>query len=106
MDLKCRKLNCLHNDTYSCTRDEIKVDKNCVCKSFEKAEKLDKKQKQNISKTMFEVAPDMHAYRHIKNVEISCDAHCLFNCNGKCHSNGISVDEEGRSPTCITNIPK
>ena len=105
MDLKCKKLNCKYNDKYSCMSKMIEVSKNLECITFEKASNLDEGQLQDISKTMFEVAPDIHPFRHIKDVDVSCKASCLFNRDGKCVSNGISVASIG-SPKgiCITNI--
>ena len=105
MDLKCKKMNCKYNDRCACMSNEIHVSSNLECATFEKSELLNEKQLQDISKTMFEVAPDIHPFRHIKDVRVSCNARCLFNDDGKCVSNGISVASIG-SPKgiCITNI--
>lgn len=105
MDLKCKKLNCKYNDKYACMSKKIEVSHNLECATFEKAEHLDEGQLQDISKTMFEVAPDIHPFRHIKDVSVECKAQCLFNNNGVCKSNGITVASIG-SPRgiCITNI--
>ena len=105
MDLKCKKLNCKYNDKYACMSSAISVMSNLECATFEQAEHLDKGQLQDISKTMFEVAPDIHPFRHIKDVNVSCKASCLFNKDGKCVSNGITVASIA-SPkgVCVTNI--
>ena len=107
MDLKCKKLDCKHNNTFSCECKAIKVNSNCECSTYEKNDNLDEKQKQDVSKTMFEVAPDIHPYRHKKDVDIKCTAkNCLFNCDCNCHANGISVNPCSEKPTCVTNIKK
>ena len=54
---------------------------------------------------MFEVAPDLHPYRHNKKIDINCSAKCLFNDGGKCKANGISVSNK-HTAICITAIPK
>ena len=53
---------------------------------------------------MFEVAPDLHPFRHNKDVNIECAADCIFNREGQCRSNGISVMNGKNSGVCITNI--
>ncbi len=106
MDLKCKKLNCKNNDRYSCMKDCIKVSDSAECDSFEKADNLDEKQRQDVSQTMFETAPDYHPYRHKREVDIECGADCLFNSNHKCRANGISVCNCGKTPLCTTFLKK
>ena len=105
MDLKCKKMNCIHNDGCACMSKCIKVNKKCECSTFEPHNTNDPKQHQDISKNMFEVAPELHPFRHNKKVKIECSANCLFNNSGNCVANGISVSNK-ESATCITNIPK
>ncbi len=104
MDLKCKKLDCYHNDRYCCTKEGIKVSKSCECMSYEENKHPDKAQMQDVSKTMLEAAPDIHPYRHKRNIDIECDADCLFNCNCKCQANGISVCNCAKTPICTTFI--
>lgn len=104
MDLKCKKLNCKHNDACACTSKGIKVGHNCECTTFEKSDKLDEKQHQDISRDMFEVAPEIHPFRHNRSMSIECSAECLFNKEGVCKANGISVMNGKYSGVCITNI--
>ncbi len=106
MDLKCKKLNCKHNNCYACMSNDIKVTNKCECATFEEADHVDAKQKQNIPKTMFETAPDMHPYRHNKLVGIKCDAKCLFNEDCHCKANGICVCNDDYKATCATFIEK
>lgn len=104
MDLKCKKMNCKSNDGCACMRKGIKIDSKCECASFERSDDLDAKQRQDISKDMFEVAPELHPFRHNKDVNIECSAECIFNKDGHCRSNGISVMNGKNSGVCITNI--
>ena len=82
----------------------ITVDKKCECATFERDDNIDEKQRQDISKNMFEVAPDIHPFRHNREISIECKAECLFYKNGLCKSNGISVMNGKNSGVCITNI--
>lgn len=104
MDLKCKKLDCVNNNKYSCSAKGINIKKNQNCQMFEKAEHLKECQKQDVSKTMFEVAPDMHPFRHNKKLNITCEANCLFNKDGICHANGISILKDKGSAFCATHI--
>ena len=104
MDLKCKKLNCKFNDKCACMSKGITVDKNCECATFEKSQDLEKVQRQDISRNMFEVAPEIHPFRHNREISIECGAECLFNKDGFCKSNGISVMNGKNSGVCITNI--
>ena len=104
MDLKCKKLNCKFNDRCACISNGITVARNCECATFEKSDKIVKEQRQDISKDMFEVAPDIHPFRHNRNMSIECGAECLFNKDGLCKANGISVMNGKNSGVCITNI--
>lgn len=103
MDLKCKKLDCIYNDEYSCTAKGITVKHNLNCATFKKNNNLTPEQKQNISKTMFEVAPQYHPFRHNKDVKIRCEAsQCLFNHYGDCCSNGITVQRGNYKAYCST----
>ena len=104
MDLKCKKMNCVNNDGCACTKKKIHIDRKCECADYKLSNDLDDKQRQDISKNMFEVAPELHPFRHNKDMDIECSADCLFNSEGKCHSNGISVMNCKHSGVCITNI--
>ena len=70
MDLKCKKLDCVYNKEFSCSARGIQIKHNLSCDTFEKNENLTEKQKQNVSRTMFEIAPELHPYRHAKKVDI------------------------------------
>lgn len=104
MDLKCKKMNCKFNKECACMSKGIKIMKSCECGTYEPCDKLEESQRQDISKDMFEVAPDIHPFRHNKSMSIECSAECLFNKDGLCKSNGISVMNGKNSGVCITNI--
>ena len=105
MELKCRKLDCVNNDRYSCTKRGINVSSSTECISYEKSKNLDENQKQDVSRDMFNKKPDIHAYRHNKNVDIECKAKCLFNRKGKCFANGITIQNTApKEADCITFI--
>lgn len=105
MDLKCRKLNCKYNNNYSCESKAIAVTKSYQCSTYEKTKDTNK-QLQDVSKTMFEAAPELHPYRHNLDVDIKCLAHCLFNNSKDCVANGICVNVCDENATCITFTPK
>ena len=104
MDLKCKKMNCKFNNCYACMSKGINISANCECGTFEKSENLTEQQRQDISRDMFETAPDIHPFRHSRNISIECAADCLFNKDGLCKANGISVMNGKYSGVCITNI--
>ena len=104
MDLKCKKLNCKYNDKCACMSKTIRIARNCECATFKAELKQEKDQHQDISRDMFEVAPEIHPFRHNKDIFIECGADCLFNRDGKCGANGISVMNGKFAGVCITNI--
>lgn len=106
MDLKCKKTICKYNDKYACLAKEIMVGKNVDCETYKKDPDKCEAKLQDVSKTMFEVAPDLSPYRHNKDCKINCRAHCLFNKDGICHANGITVIETEDDGLCATFIEK
>lgn len=106
MDLKCRKLTCKFNDRYACLAKEITVGKDASCTSYRRNAEKCKNNMQDISKTMFESAPDISPYRHNLDCKINCKADCLFNRDKRCHANGITVLENTENGMCGTYINK
>ncbi len=105
MDLKCKKLDCEYNDKFSCKAKGIDIKHNLDCCTYKKNNNLTPEQKQNVSKTMFEIAPQYHSFRHNKNIDIRCDAkNCLFNKNGDCCSNGVTIQRAEKGAYCATAI--
>ena len=100
MDIRCRKTSCKYNDRYTCLAREILVKKNCECDKFE----LDKtKSVVDKTKKIFTDDPPIYApQRDSKTLKIGCCAHCLFNDNGVCEANGITLNDVKEKPLCIT----
>jgi len=103
MDIRCRKTTCLYNDRYTCKARDILMKKNCECEKFEKSDKpvSDK------TKWMFTANPPKYApQRDSKTLHIKCRANCLFNKNGYCEANGITLNDLKRKPLCVTFLHK
>lgn len=91
MNISCRKTKCKHNNNYVCTRKNIFIQKNLDCANYEPVKKDNL---QDVSKTMFEIAPEIAPYKHNKQTNISCEANCIFNKQNKCVCNGIFINGE------------
>lgn len=104
MDLRCNKTNCKHNCLYACNAKEVHIAKNTDCKTYEKDEKKSKNKLQDVSKDMFEIAPNIAEYKHNDKLDIACKANCLFNKCGKCNANGITVLNDKDEGICGTFI--
>ena len=103
MDINCRKLNCVHNKKCVCTAKTINIDKNSICDSF--VEDKDKPV-EDLSKTMFQKTPEYENFRHIKDANIECYTHCIFNKEGKCLANGIIVLDGDETALCGTYLKR
>ena len=101
MDLKCRKLNCKYNNHYTCTAKNISISRVLFCESF--AQDPTKKIR-DISRCMFEEAPTYAPHREKKGLRIACKADCLFNEQGVCVANGLTINSVKEQPLCITHI--
>ncbi len=105
MDLRCRKTNCEYNKDLTCTALKINITNKLVCKSYKKGK--EDKIKDFSSKIFSDSPPKIAPYRHIKNSNLVCNAKCLFNVNGECISNGITVNSSlSNEPKCITYMIK
>ncbi len=104
MDIKCRKTICKHNKGQCCFACCVDIDKNTVCKSYDK--NIEKENEKNdFSKRMFESAPEYENFRHIKNVFLNCEAKdCIFNNDGKCRANGITIIDDNEKSSCATYL--
>ena len=103
MDIKCRKTSCKYNDRYTCVAKGIQITADTECGTFD----VDTNKKaQDFSKNMFEADMEYSNSRHIKEVNLECASYnCLFNKEGKCSANGITVIDEGVGQTaCATFI--
>ncbi len=104
MDLRCNKTNCKHNCKCTCTASEVHIAKNTDCQTYDKDFAKNEKNTQNVSKDMFEIAPEVAEFSHKGNMCVDCHAKCLFNKNGKCNANGITVLEDSEKGFCGTFI--
>lgn len=104
MDIRCRRTLCEHNKGHTCFAGFVDVNNHAVCKSFEKDNQKDEVKK-DFTKNMFEKTPEYENFRHIKNVRLKCDAtRCLFNSNGRCRANGITVVDDHEKSRCASFI--
>lgn len=104
MDLRCNKTNCKHNKCYACTAKEVHIACNTNCQTYDRDFEKGKKNLQDVSKNMFEVSPKMGNYSHSDRLCVDCNARCLFNKNGKCNANGITILESNTKGFCGTFI--
>lgn len=104
MDLRCNKTNCKHNKCYSCGASEVHIAKNTDCRTYDKDPSKTPDKLQDVSRDMFETAPEIAKYRHDNKMNIKCNAKCLFNKKGICNANGITVLENSSKGVCGTFI--
>lgn len=102
MDIRCRKTKCRYNDRYTCKAKGIIVDKKVLCSTFEKGDKPEV----DTTKHLFEITPEYAPQRDSKTLSILCHTDCLFNKNGKCVSNGITVNSIAEKPYCVSYLKK
>jgi len=99
MDIRCRKTNCKYNDRLTCTAEGILVSPKIVCKAYSGVEGKGR----DYSKNLFEApTPNFAGYRHTKKLSLKCEAKCLFNRDGNCIANGITVNDLDDTAKCIT----
>ena len=104
MDIRCRRTFCEHNNGHTCFAGVVDINNHAVCKSFEK-DKQKGEEELDFTKNMFESAPPYENFRHIKNVCLKCGAtRCLFNTDGKCRANGITVVDDHEKSRCASFI--
>lgn len=102
MDIRCRKTSCKYNDRYTCKAEQILIKKNVECQKYEHGkESVDK------TKWMFtDKTPEYAPQRDSATIAIGCRAHCLFNQDGKCVANGITLNDIEEKPLCMTYLRK
>ena len=93
-DLKCKRQGCKYNEDCNCTANRIHVDNDTRCNTYEDCGKP-KKEHDKISQTPTR-----------KNINVACQANCLFNDHNVCKANGISVMTNDQAPECCTFMPK
>ncbi|MDD4211400.1 MAG: DUF1540 domain-containing protein [Clostridia bacterium] len=105
MDISCKKINCVYNRGMHCHASSIIIGSDLDCKTFLRDDKLLSKAKTS-NQSMFEVA-SLEKDVVNEDVHIDCKASkCLFNREGTCVANGISVLSSRKSAFCTTNIKK
>ena len=101
MDLKCRKTTCTYNNNYTCQAKGIAITNKLACETFAQDET---KEVQDTSRCMFEEAPKYAPHREKKSLKVNCMAKCLFNENGSCVANGLTINPVNECPFCMTHI--
>ena len=102
MDIRCRKTSCKFNNKQTCQAKGILVDKKIMCSTFEKQEG---KPEIDRSKLIFADAPEFARQRDVKTMKIACETDCIFNHDGKCEANGITINAL-IEPYCITYLQR
>ena len=134
MDIRCRKTTCEFNNNHTCIAKEITINKDVLCSSYILAEEIrgvdnnkqgtDNNKKvmditkgmsdeniidlktEDCSKNMFQKKPQKNApFRNRKTINLDCKADCLFNENGVCRANGITVNDVV-DLVCMGYLPK
>lgn len=100
MDIRCRKTTCVYNDRYTCKAKDIMVTNDVQCSTYQYDES--KKDVIDVTKHLFEREPNFAPQRDSKTIEIKCKANCLFNHNGACVSNGITLNSIKEKPYCVS----
>ena len=101
MDLKCRKLSCKYNNYHTCMAKNLSITTDIKCDSYEHDEN---KQVRDTSRCMFDEAPKYAPHREKKNMRVACAAKCLFNEQGVCVANGLTINSLNDCPYCLTYI--
>ena len=83
VDLKCFKENCRFNKSCNCYAKGIDVDEITICTTFQHSNNPHKHEEDRIPQALV---------RH--NTAVRCFAPCLFNNDGICTANGITVLNE------------
>ena len=102
MDIRCRKTKCQYNDRYTCKAKGICVSKVVLCDTFRKSDKPEV----DTTKHLFEKTPEYAPQRDSKTLKIECKADCLFNKDGVCVSNGITVNSITEKPYCVSFLKR
>lgn len=96
-DLKCGLKNCRYNKGYCCCAKQINVDEQTDCTTFN----LD----ENKQKSLFEAGADFTKANYSVDTKVLCGAKCIFNREGACIANGITVMGQGKNEAaCLTFI--
>jgi hypothetical protein len=102
MDIVCRKTKCKYNKNYVCQADGILINKQIICSTYIPSEK----EEIDYSDNLLERTPTYATYRVIHDLNLLCKTNCLFNHNGQCEANGITVNSINEKPFCVTYLKK
>lgn len=101
MDLKCRKTTCKYNNYFSCRARNISVNTTLDCNSYEYDPN---KSVRDTSCCMFDEAPKYAPHRAKKHMRVTCAAKCIFNEQGTCIANGLTINSIAECPKCMTYL--
>lgn len=102
MDIVCRKTECKFNKNYVCQAKGILINKKIICSTYEPIPE----QKPDYSKNLPKEIPVYGKHRVVRDLNLLCEADCLFNNKGYCEANGITVNSLDEKPYCITFLKR
>ena len=97
-DIKCALKECKYNRGYCCCSKQISVSASTDCTTYSPDEKK--------KRSSFESSNEFTKANYSVDTFVSCSAPCLFNRDGKCYANGITVSTEKNSVSCLTFVKK
>ena len=103
MDIRCRKTQCKFNDRHTCKAHSILIDQQDLCKTYFPKEG---KPTPDTSKKMFRKTPEYAPQRDTRKMKIDCKNKCVLNKEGRCVANGITINDIGSKPCCMTVVQK
>jgi hypothetical protein len=107
MDISCKKTNCIYNKNNHCSANAILVGSELNCKTFQKDATKPTPASAPLHTTLFEVGQIEQNFKEFEHIEVACKAkNCVFNKEGVCSANGISVLSNRKSAFCATSIKK
>ena len=96
-DLKCGMKNCRFNKGYCCCAKEVDIGHGTDCTTYDPDFTK--------NRTLFEAGADFEKADYSVDTRVLCGAECIFNREGKCIANGITVMGQGNSDaSCLTFI--
>ncbi|PKK96141.1 MAG: hypothetical protein CVV59_00040 [Tenericutes bacterium HGW-Tenericutes-4] len=107
MDISCKKTNCIYNESNHCTARAITVGSDLDCKTFARDSSKLMPASYSLNKSLFEIGEIEKHFTEHEQIDVGCKAKsCVFNKEGVCSANGISVLSSRKSAFCATSIKK
>ena len=103
MNIKCKEIRCKYNKNFFCNAKEIEVSEKTICQSYDMLKEVKKTKYEN---HIFENKAQSNLTPNQYSVNVKCEANCLFNKDGNCHANGITVYQNKNCPLCQTFLLK